>query len=216
MRGFVRLLKNSLRDGALHRWQRRLKDRKTLSAWKKRGCPTPPPQAFKRKLIRELADRFNTRILVETGTNWGDTIAASLGSFDTIYSIELMDDLYQHARRRFARFHKVKLYLGDSAEELSKILAGISGPAIFWLDGHYSGEGTARGNIDTPINQELLVIARQSKTKHVVLIDDARLFDGTCGYPTLELCCKNAAEYWPNHSIEVAHDVIRIVPPRSR
>jgi hypothetical protein len=210
--GLTATLKSLVRDGALHRWQQQQKDRKELAAWEKAGHSVLPPQAFKRQLIRELARRFGTRVLVETGTNWGHTVAASLSTFDAIYSIELLDELYEHARRRFSRNPKVRLRHGDSAQELTRILDEVREPALFWLDAHYSGDGTARGDRDTPIMQELQSISQHHLKKHVILIDDARLFDGTTDYPTLKACRKAAALFWPEHRFEVSEDIIRITP----
>jgi hypothetical protein len=205
-------IKGWVRDGALHRWQQRRRDGRELAAWQRAGHSLPPPPAFKRQLIREVGRRFGTRILVETGTYYGHTVAASLGSFDAIYSIELMDELYQCARSRFARHRKVKLRHGDSAQELSQILREVSQPAIFWLDAHYSGIGTARADRDTPILKELQTISQHRVKKHVILIDDARCFDGTNNYPTIEGCRSLAATFWPASRFEVADDIIQITP----
>jgi len=57
---------------------------------------------------------------------------------------------------------------------------------LFWLDAHYSGGKTARGKIDTPIMKELEAIFKYSKYDHVLLIDDANLFNGKNDFPTLD------------------------------
>ena len=205
-------IKDAFREGIAHRAVLRRNEQALLSQWEKAGRPLPPPQAFKHQLIRDMAGRFGTRVLVETGTNFGHTVSAVLGTFHTIYSIELMDELWASARRRFARHPQVKLSHGDSARELPRILGELREPALFWLDAHYSGAGTARADIDTPIAQELLAISQHSLKNHVLLIDDARKFDGTDAYPTLDGCRKAAAGYWPQHTFEVVDDVIRIAP----
>ena len=206
------VIKDHFREGVIHRAVQRRKDQALLSQWKEAGRPQPPPQAFKHQLIRHMAERFGTRVLVETGTNFGHTVSAGLGIFHSIYSIELMDELWASARRRFARHPQVRLSHGDSARELPRILSELSEPALFWLDAHYSGTGTARADIDTPIAQELLAISKHPVKNHVVLIDDARHFDGTNSYPTLAGCRQLASEYWPQHAFGVADDVIRITP----
>lgn len=208
--------KDYFREGAIHRAARRRSERAAIAQWEAAGRPQPPPQAFKHQLILEMAERFSIRVLVETGTNHGDTVSAALRRFTTIYSIELMPQLWESAQRRFARQPRVKLRLGDSARELPLILDELSEPALFWLDAHYSGRGTARADKDTPVGQELLAISEHRIRDHVILIDDARLFDGTNAYPTLEGCRRMAGDCWPRHSFGVADDVIRIVPPESR
>lgn len=210
--GVIGIFKERLRDGAFHRWLQWRRDQKVLKAWKKASRPPPPPQSFKKNLIRTVARQYGTRVLVETGTNWGHTVASSLGSFDVIYSIELFDELYEKAVRRFARHSKVKLRHGDSARELPRILEELGQPALFWLDAHYSGDGTARADLDTPIIQELQTISRHRVSNHVILIDDARCFDGTNDYPTLGTCRELASEFWPCHEFAVVDDIIRITP----
>jgi hypothetical protein len=50
---------------------------------------------------------------------------------------------------------------------------------------------------------------------HVLLIDDARWFDGRAQYPTLEeLRAKTALEY-PGRITEVKDDIIRIYIPQN-
>ncbi|MBI2810892.1 MAG: hypothetical protein HYX67_08705, partial [Candidatus Melainabacteria bacterium] len=51
----------------------------------------------------------------------------------------------------------------------------IDAPATFWLDGHYSGPGTAMGNSNTPLLEELKHIAQHPIKTHTLLIDDIRL-----------------------------------------
>jgi hypothetical protein len=78
----TRVLKGLVRDCAFRRWQQRQRDRKEITEWEVAGRPCPPPPAFKRQLIREVARRFGTRVLMKTGTDWGLPVAASLGAFD--------------------------------------------------------------------------------------------------------------------------------------
>jgi hypothetical protein len=78
-------VKELLRDGAFPRWQQRWKDRKAIIAWEKTRRSVLSPQAFKTQLIRETVQCCGTGVLVETGASWDHTVAASLGTFDTIY-----------------------------------------------------------------------------------------------------------------------------------
>lgn len=212
----VGALKAGLKDSRLHRAVNLWRDRRECARWLSAGCPLPAPQACKRLLIQDMAMQFGPRILIETGTNFGHTVSAAIGSFDTIYSIELDDALWQSAAKRFARHPQVRLRRGDSARELAVILAELSQPALFWLDAHYSGAGTARGRVDSPIMQELAAIAAHRVRDHLLLIDDARLFDGSDGYPTKEACRQMVAAWWPSHDFAVTNDVIRILPRRRR
>ncbi len=95
-------------------------------------------------------------------------------------------ELHQRARARLKRYSNVKLIQGDSAALLPDLLAGLSEPAGFWLDAHFSGGETARGDVDTPVVSELRAILGHPMRRHVILIDDARLFTGGDGYPCVD------------------------------
>lgn len=185
--------------------------------WEYGGHPHPAPHRAKRKAVREYAHKYGTRILVETGTRYGDMIHAMLPYFDRLISIELGEDLFETAQQRFAREPKVELLLGDSAQKLPELLPTLSEPVLFWLDGHYSGGDTAKGNQATPISEELSAILKrahddpQGVGRSVILIDDARCFGTWRGYPTLSTLRAAVIHEAPNCSWEVRDNTIRIV-----
>jgi hypothetical protein len=47
---------------------------------------------------------------------------------------------------------------------------------------------------------------------NVILIDDARWFDGRTQYPTMEQLRAGVARDYPGHEVELKDDIIRIVP----
>jgi len=69
-------------------------------------------------------------------------------------------------------------YCRASAKILPKLLGDIKKPCLFWLDGHYSGAIMAKGPIETPVVQELLGFLRYCVDGCVMLVDDARDFNG--------------------------------------
>ncbi|MDB6025719.1 MAG: hypothetical protein JWM68_1942 [Verrucomicrobiales bacterium] len=178
--------------------------------WVDAGKPLPPPHEIKQSILKDYAARFGLGTLVETGTFKGDMVFALRKSFQNIYSIELGQELFEQAKKRFASMNHVTILQGDSGEVLEKVLREINTPTLFWLDGHYSSGITARGDLDTPIVQELAHVARHPlREKHVLLVDDARCFVGKNNYPTLaglqELCRKQGFSQF-----EVQDDIIRI------
>jgi len=177
------------------------------------ACPTP--HMVKRRVVREYAERYGTAYFVETGTYHGDMIAAMLRRFDRLYSIELSVVLHEKAKARFARHDKVRLLQGDSAVQLQWILPECDQPTLFWLDAHWSGCNTARGEIDSPILAELEAIFGGSKCKPIILVDDARCFVGIDGYPKVEDLRVRVAQWVPGYELSVERDIIRIVPGRS-
>jgi len=91
-------------------------------------------------------------------------------------------------------------------------MARLQQPALFWLDGHYSGEVTAKGDKNTPIYEELTHIWNAPDLGHVILIDDARCFGREAGYPSLEELFAFIRSKKSNVEIAVQNDSIRITP----
>lgn len=153
--------------------------------WRKRGRPLPPPHGVKQKILRRIADQHGLNILVETGTHLGDMVYAQKNRFKAIYSIELGETLYRRAARRFRKYPHIKIIHGDSGDVLRELVPQLKAPALFWLDGHYSGAGTALGEDHSPIFRELNAIFTMP-VPYVIAIDDARLFGCDPGYPTMD------------------------------
>ena len=150
-----------------------------------RGKYRPAPHPIKMRIIRQYLPRDRDFTFVETGTFFGDTVAALRTSCGSIISIEISPQLFENARQRFAGCANVDLRLGDVVTEFPKVLASLNRPAVFWLDAHWSGEGTGRGVVDDPILLTLRHLANHPIRSHTLLIDDARCFDGQEGRPGL-------------------------------
>jgi hypothetical protein len=194
----------------LSRAERR--DRRKRRAWLAAGRPAPAPSVVKHDIVRHHADRYGLATLVETGTYMGGTIEALEDRFARIYSIELDDALYERARARFAHLPHVTILHGDSAQMLPELLAQLREPALFWLDGHYSGPGTAKGRRETPIVEEILAVLAHPVAGHVILVDDARVFGTWPDYPTLAEFRRIVTTRAPALEFTIADDIIRIHP----
>ncbi|NJN82617.1 MAG: hypothetical protein HC802_10340 [Caldilineaceae bacterium] len=149
---------------------------------------------------------------VETGTFLGDMVAGVRGSFDQVISIELDDDLYEQARVRFQKDSAIRIIRGDSAEVLPEILSTLNASTLFWLDGHYSGPGTAMGRSVSPVMDELAALLHHPVGNHVIMIDDARLFTASDGYPELAEVMSLVAKLRPDMTTVVRDDIISICP----
>jgi hypothetical protein len=169
----------------------------------------PPPHVYKARLVKRYRSRYRLLTLVETGTFHGHMLEAVQDSFSLVYSIELDDALYEAACRRFQDHRHIHLLHGDSGHLIKEVLSQLRGPALFWLDAHWSGEGTAGEGVN-PVERELMAILECSEKRHVVLIDDARLFMGKGGYPTLKHLQGLVRASRPEMRMSVEADVIRI------
>jgi len=165
--------------------------------WEAKGCPAPPPDSYKQWAVKEAGKGFD--VFVETGTYLGDMVWAQRHNFYTIYSIELGRDLHDKAVDRFRECQNVFLLIGDSADILKWIIKMIHEPALFWLDAHFSGGITVKGDRVTPILAEIDII-KGSSLNHKILIDDARCF-GKMGFPSLKMIRKRL-------NITIKNDII--------
>ena len=185
---------------------------KEVKKWIKSGRPAPPPHIIKQRCLLEFASRYNLDVLVETGTYLGDMVEAMKYRFKKVYSIELSKDLYEQARQRLSGEANIILLHGDSGIELEKVIPLLDGPALFWLDGHFSRGITAQGSKDTPVFEELNFILGDEQNKHVIIIDDARSFGVDPEYPSIEEVSSFIRSLSPNAKISVENDSLRIVP----
>lgn len=184
-------------------------------AWILKGAAGSPPHIVKEHVIKSLGKRFGVSVLIETGTYLGDMIDAVKGSFREVYSIELSPELASRAVGRFAEYPSVKIVCGDSGKVLPELLKQISEPCLFWLDGHYSGGTTARGPVDYPVLEELHHIRSHRVKSHIIVIDDARLFDVALA-PSLEQIYSVLREINRCYSIHKRWDMIMAHPENGR
>jgi hypothetical protein len=182
--------------------------------WRLRGSPPPAPPHLKRAIIAKYVRYHHPSSFIETGTFRGDTVAQIAALVSNVISIELDETLWQAADRRFARRSHVRIMHGDSEKLLASVVVELRGPALFWLDGHYSGRSTALGSSPTPIMAELETILA-SDHGHIVLIDDARLFDEINGWPSLAEIEDLMTKRRPDATWLVRDDIIRIEVPTS-
>jgi hypothetical protein len=212
----LRLLRFVRMYHVLHDWRRdhrfHREGRVAVRRWEEAGRPAPPPDLLKYGCIRRHALRYHTPILVETGTWFGNAIFTLRRDFREIHSIELAPELHRQAQASLAHLPHIHLHRGDSATELPKLAVTLAGPTLYWLDGHFCSGPSARGAKDTPIFEELDYLLRRPFGRDVILIDDARLFTGADGYPTIEQLRGLAARWRPDATFEVEDDIILIAP----
>lgn len=146
--------------------------------------PTGVDHKLKKDLVVDLGEMYYINTFVETGTAHGDLTAhAASNHYDLVHTIEMQQEYYDFAKAKLSRFPYVFCHFGNSSDVLPKIVAELRGAsAVYFLDAHYSGPGTARADVDTPIVEELNTIG---KGKNVIVIDDARLF-GEMAFHTVD------------------------------
>jgi len=185
---------------------------KDLRSWQRGPRSLPLPHLLKQEILRGYASMYKLSVLVETGTYKGEMIAALHDLFEKVYSIELSEKYARRARVYFRTRKNVTILDGDSGEIIGELLKEIDQPALFWLDGHWSADETARGKKSTPIMEELDHILRGKGLRHVILIDDARAFGVSEDYPTMDELITFVHLLQKNVRIETEDDIIRILP----
>jgi hypothetical protein len=182
--------------------------------WERNGKPMPVPHIIKQLAIQHYLKQQKVNIFIETGTFAGDMVFAVRKLFNSIISIELDEKLHARATERFKKHPNITIYKGDSAQVLPEIVKNITEPCFFWLDGHFSGGITAKSDKETPIMEEIKQIHlhyQKYKVDHIILIDDARCFNGTGDYPKLIDFEKYVKQLFIGYDFSVEDDIIRIV-----
>jgi len=159
--------------------------------------------------------KYPNNHFVESGSLIGKGIHQAMrAGYRNIYSIELSPYFFEKCKKKFRRCPHVKLFLGDSGKILKDVIKDIHEPITFWLDGHYSGGITAKGDSSTPILQELEAIKNHPIKTHTILIDDARHFGRyEFDYITLDQIKKKILEINPKYHFSyedgyIANDIL--------
>jgi hypothetical protein len=179
--------------------------------WKLRGEPVRSPHLLKQRTVRDYARQYGLRVLVETGTYYGEMVAAMKNRFAEIYSVEFDSQLARRAAKKFSRRPHIHIVEGDSQKVVPELLKSLREPALFWLDAGYYGWAGLQGDKQR-LTSELEAVLGHSLRQHVILMDDARGLNGQNGAPTVaELKHRIEAEF-PGRNVEVKYDILRITP----
>ena len=159
----------------------------------------PFPTFIKKKVLKEYSS--SSTIWVETGTLVGDTAKYLSKIAKFVYTIEPSEKYYNLSVKNLKNYENIKIYNATSENKLNDILEIIkpNSDVCFWLDGHWSGGDTFKGETDTPILSELDTIERylNNFSKLNILIDDFRIFDignNVDIYPSKEVLIEYAAK----------------------
>ena len=177
--------------------------------WAQRNFSAPSPHFIKQAVL--LRNGLDHATWIETGTYLGDTTRVLSGVAKMVYSIEPEPSLFAKAEASFSTTGNVKIINGLSEAVFPELLPTLSGDLCFWLDGHYSAGETHKGPQDTPIADELAVIADNLNRmdRVVVMVDDVRCFNPRIPdfstYPSINFLVDWANEHALSWHIE--HDI---------
>ncbi len=144
-----------------------------------------PHSLSKLRNIDALRRKTGARTFVETGTYLGVTAARCARLFEKVVTIELDPELTRKAKQYLGRFPNVEVIEGDGLAVLPEVLArGDVRDVLVFLDGHFSGGVTARGDIPEPAVLEVDVLARFRDRIRAIVVDDFRCFGVEDGFPS--------------------------------
>jgi hypothetical protein len=156
---------------------------------------------------------YNINFFLETGTYIGVTTNYVNKYFSKIYSIELSKELAKEAQSYFKNKKNISIIQGDSGLLIGDIVKNDTTKKLFWLDAHYSAGVTASSTTfgETPISKEIDEILKYWIEGSVILIDDARLFNGNNNYPTISDLTKFVISKNLGLEVFIDKDIIHIL-----
>ena len=185
-----------------------IKKQRELKYWRKRNYLENAPQFIKEKVLEKYS--IKNAKWIETGTFRGDTTHYLSKRFPHIYSIEPQVEFYKAALNHF-KSQNVTLFNDVSENVFPILLPTLKGNLNFWLDGHYSGGETFKGNKECPIIDELNAIEVNFNNfkKISIFIDDVRLFLYSANdYPSIDYLVDWSRRL--NMSWRIEHDIFII------
>ncbi len=160
------------------------------------GLVAQPSDRAKHLFLERLARERGHQIFIESGTFLGDTAMHMAAHCESVLTVELDPDFYARAERRFARMPWVTVVRGDSIEKIPELVRAAAHPPLVWLDGHYSGGGTACGEEAEPAVRILRALESVAAGTTIV-VDDLRMFGRGRGAPELAELVNAAAAITP-------------------
>jgi hypothetical protein len=146
--------------------------------------PKNPHSYSKFRQIKALAQRSGARVLIEAGTYVGNTAMRCSRVFERVITIELDPDLFRQASRYLSSRRNVECLEGDALTLLPQVLEREDvNNALVFLDGHFSGPGTAHGEVAEPACLEIEVLAKHRNKIAAFIVDDFRCFGRDEGWP---------------------------------
>ena len=126
-------------------------------------------------LMKAVKQAYRVETFIETGTYKGETALWAAQQYQQVITCEASFEIFHQAHETFSEYDNIDHRYGHSLETLQKILSDLSGPAIYWIDSHWSVEQTYGENDECPLLDELQIILTHS-SESFLFVDDARYF----------------------------------------
>lgn len=144
-----------------------------------------PHSWTKYRHIVKTARETGADVFFEVGTYRGLTTKRCAPHFRSVVTVELDPTLCAESRGYLASTKNVTVIEGDGLKELAKFLAATNERNIIvFLDGHFSGGQTAKGDLVEPALEEIEILHRHREKIAAFIVDDFREFGTQPGWPT--------------------------------
>lgn len=176
-----------------------------LDLWRvARGHPVNPHSLSKLRIINAARIRSGATQMIEVGTYLGVTANRCAKLFRRVHTIELSETLYLRAKDVLANQENVEIYLGDGRHWIERILqSSEASDVLVFLDGHFSGGITARGNVPEPALEEIAILSRFQSKIAAIVIDDFRNFGVEQGTPSKSALLASLERYFPERQYQI-------------
>ena len=124
-----------------------------------------------------LTGLSKTNTYIETGTYYGLNLEEVVDEYKQIYTIEIEKKWVEYNEEKFEDKNNIQIIEGDSSVKLPELCSEIEEGVTFFLDAHYSGEGTGYKEKTSPIIKELESIFYRKNNKDIILINNLRIFN---------------------------------------
>ena len=116
-----------------------------------------------------LTGLSKTNTYIETRSYYGLNLEKVVDEYKNLYSIGI--------EKIFIDNENIQIIEGDSSVKLPELCSEIEEGVTFFLDAHYSGEGTGYKEKTSPIIKELESIFYRKNNKDIILINNLRIFN---------------------------------------
>jgi len=174
---------------------------------------SPLEQEGKFKVLCDVAERCGARALVEVGTYKGDMARRCADVFCRVWTTEMDPSLAQEAKQSLVHWPNITAYGSDGRKWLPKMFSQDEklSDVLVYLDGHYSGPGTARGDVPEPAVQELDILLPFTDRIAAIVVDDFRCFGVEPGFPSRAELLEHARQFESRgFTCTVEHDQVLI------
>ena len=168
---------------------------------------------IKQQIILSFKNKGEYESYFETGLWYSHNIIFLRKYFKKITGIELNKEFWKLSKNYFSRDKNVLILQGNSSLVIRNQLKHLKKKTLFFLDAHYSKDGTSGKNLNNPILQEIKAIISHKVKNHTIIIDNLNEFiKPNKGYPKIEIIKKLIKKNVNYKIFSLKNDLIIIIP----